>query len=274
MRPRALDTPSTIGFARSQQKLNPHLVSLLSPSSFEAEQYRVLRHIVEQSRKEAGLRVLAVTSAAVGDGKTTTAINLAGALAQATDIRVLLVDVDLRRGAVSDHLGLGAARGPGLADAILDPNRSLPDVTRRCPSFNLSVVPAGSCPAAPYEALKSPRLGELIAEASRSYDYVVLDTPPLVPVPDCRVIEKWIDSFIVIVAAHRTPQKLFEEALHVMNPAKLLGLVFNRDDRPFAGYYGYYSSYNQSANGHRSSWWRRVATGAADRLRWRRSAQL
>jgi len=218
-----------------QATLSTHLVSLVAPWSFEAEQYRMLRHIVEQRHKEAGLCVMAVTSATVGDGKTTTAINLAGALAQTDDVRVLLVDADLRRGAITEHLGLGAAPGPGLADAIGDPRRSLGDVTRRCASFNLSVVPAGARPASPYEALTSSRLGELIAEARCGHDYVVLDTPPLVRLTDCRVIEKWVDGFFVVVAAHKTPRKLVEEALEIIDPAKLLGIVFNRDDRVFAG---------------------------------------
>ncbi|TMA93270.1 MAG: CpsD/CapB family tyrosine-protein kinase, partial [Deltaproteobacteria bacterium] len=73
------------------------LVSLLDPASFEAEQYRVLRHVVETLRKGANLQVVAVTSPGIGDGKTTTAINLAGALAQSASARVLLVDMDLRR---------------------------------------------------------------------------------------------------------------------------------------------------------------------------------
>jgi protein-tyrosine kinase len=239
--------------------VNTHLVSLLAPSSFEAEQYRVLRHTVEQRRKEAGLGVLAVTSATVGDGKTTTAINLAGALAQAGEVRVLLVDVDLRRGSLSDHLGLGLAPGPGLAEAIRTPGLSLAEVTRRCPSFNMAIVPAGACSATPYEALKSQRLAELIAEGRQSHDYVVLDTPPLVRVADCRVIEKWVDGFLMVVAAHKTPRKLVQEALDVIDPAKLLGIVFNRDDRRFARYYGYSNGGGPFLSGQPGPWWRRLA---------------
>src|SRR6266702_6741187 len=99
-----------------------HLVSLLAPASFAAEQYRALRHLVEQFHKSAELTVLAVTSPTVGDGKTTTAINLAGALAQAPDARVLLVDADLRGPAVATHLGLDEPAGPGFVGAILDAN--------------------------------------------------------------------------------------------------------------------------------------------------------
>src|SRR4029079_18216104 len=84
-----------------------------SPATFEAEQYRALRHTIEQRHRAAGLQVIAVTSAAVGDGKTTTAINLAGALAQAADARVLLVDADLRRPALGGLLGLRGGSGGG-----------------------------------------------------------------------------------------------------------------------------------------------------------------
>jgi capsular exopolysaccharide synthesis family protein len=208
-----------------------HLVSLLAPGSFEAEQYRSLRHLIEQLHKSADLSVIAVSSPAAADGKTTTAINLAGSLAQAPNARVLLIDGDLRKPALTAHLGLEPSGEPGFVDAILDPTLGLDAVTRVCPDLNLSIVPAGHLPAAPYEVLMSPRAGELLAEARRRYDYIVVDTPPLVSIPDCRVIGKWVDGFLIVVTAHKTPRKLLEEALHVTEPAKVVGLVFNRDDR-------------------------------------------
>ena len=211
--------------------LEEHLVSLLAPTSFAAEQYRTLRHLIEQLHKSAELSVVAVSSPAVADGKTTTAINLAGALAQAPDARVLLVDADLRGAALATNLGLDERAGPGLVDAILDTNLTFEAVVHVHPHLNLSVLAAGRVPSAPYEVLKSPRLGELLTEARRRYDYIVLDTPPLVSFPDCRVIEKWIDGLLIVVAAHRTARKLFEEAMNVTELAKIVGLVFNGDDR-------------------------------------------
>jgi capsular exopolysaccharide synthesis family protein len=230
-------------------------VSLLIPTSFEAEQYRGLRHVVEQLHKTADLSVIAVSSPEPADGKTTTAINLAGALAQAPEARVLLVDADLRRSSVGDLLGLGDIGGCGLVDAILAPGLALQDVVRRCPSFNLSVLPAGRRPSSPYELLKSSHLGELFEEARRRFDYIVVDTPPVVPFPDCRVIAKWVDGFLVVVAAHKTPRTLLEETLNLMDPAKIVGLVFNRIDRPLSGYY---YAYEQPPDGDRGGWWVRA----------------
>ena len=237
--------------ADSADGVDDHLVSLISPATFEAEQYRALRHIVEQFHKAQDLRVVAVSSPGMGDGKSTTAINLAGALAQAPDARVLLVDADLRRSSVAGLLALGGSDGPGLVNAILDPSLTLEQVARPRPPFNLSVIPAGQAPPSPYEVLKSPRLGELLDEARRQYDYVVVDAPPLCTVQDCRVIAHWVDGFLLVVAAHQTPRRLVEEALNVVERSKVLGFIFNGDDNPPAGYsgsYGYYSYYGGSAD--------------------------
>ena len=250
-----------------------HLVSLLAPTSFEAEQYRSLRYVVEQMHKRSGLSIVAVTSAAAGDGKTTTAINLAGALAQAPDDRVLLVEADVRRPSVTlgDLLGLGDSGAPGLVDVVLKPGMALENAVQRHPRFNLSVLLAGWRPTAPYEVLRSPRLGELLAEARQRYDYIILDTPPLLVVPDSRVIGKWVDGFLVVVAANKTPRKLLAEALNVLEPAKVIGLVFNGDRRPLSGYYGYYASYGQLPARDSASGWGRAVRRLGGSL-WRRNS--
>src|SRR5262245_56933807 len=231
-------------------KVEEHLVSLLTPTSFGSEQYRALRHRVEELNKTANLSVIAISSPEAGDVKTITAINLAGALAQSVEARVLIVDADLRRPSITDYLGLGDSRSKGLAGAILDSRLSLKDVVQSCPPFNLSVVQAGKQPSSPYELLKSPRLAQLLDEARHQYDYVVLDTPPLVPLPDCSVIAKSVDGFLVVVAAHKTNRGLLNEALSVLVPATVIGLVFNVDNSPRATYYGY---------GSPSSWRQRAS---------------
>jgi succinoglycan biosynthesis transport protein ExoP len=220
--------------------LDPRLVSLVAATSFEAEQYLILRHIVEQRAKQTGLRVLAVTSPGGGDGKTTTAINLAGAMARDLQGRILLIDADLRRPTLIQRLGLGHTDSRGLVDAILDTKLSLADVVRVRRRYNLAAVASGPPPIAPYELLKSDRLGDLIAEARATYDYVILDTPPVVPCPDYRLIEKWVDGVLIVVAAHKTPRRMVEATVGLVNPERALGIVFNGDDHPGARYrYGY-----------------------------------
>lgn len=235
------------------------IVSLGAPTSFAADQYRALRHVVERLRLEAGLHVLGVTSPTPGDGKTVTALNLAGALAQNSESRVLVIDADLRRPSVSEYLGLNR-RLPGLAES-LDAGHELFSVVRRLEGFNLSVLPAGQPQVSPYELLNSSRLEALLSEARRHFDCVVVDTPPCVSLPDCRLIERWVDGFLVVVAAHRTPRKRLSEALNMLKPAKVVGVVFNADDHSVSEYYGYSGYYHGAGSpGLHLSWWRRLLT--------------
>ena len=241
--------------------IDGHLVSLVTPATFEAEQYRALRHMIEELHAQSGLAVVAVSSPSVGDGKTTTAINLAGALAQSAEAKVLLIDADLRAPTVEIKFGLRDTPSPGLVGAIVDRSLSLADVVRRRPPFAVDILPAGDRPTAPYELLKSARLAELFQQARGAYDYIIVDTPPLVAVPDCRVLASVVDGFLIVVTAHRTPKRLVEEALAVVEPAKTIGLVYNGDERPLSGYYsreyGASSNGNGNGNGHRKWRWGR-----------------
>jgi Mrp family chromosome partitioning ATPase len=140
---------------------------------------------------------------------------------------------------MSDRLALGGNAGRGLVDAVSDPSLTLGEVVHHLPHLNLSVLPAGKRSRSPYEILKSPRFGELLTQARERYDYLILDAPPVIPVPDCRLIANWVDGFVMVVAAHRTPREALEEALTLMHPSSILGLVFNGYDRSSARYYGY-----------------------------------
>jgi capsular exopolysaccharide synthesis family protein len=230
------------------QNLEPRSLKVLparggaGPLAYQAEQYRVLGHIVEQLGK-SGRTAIAISSPVGGDGKTTTSINLARTLAQAPKARILLVDADLRRGSVGVQLGIGRATSRGLAGAIADSACGLEAVVRRIPAMNLSVLPAGPCPPMPYEALRSPRTSELLREARECYDYVLVDTPPVVPVADVRALSQWVDGIFLVVTAHYTPRELVDEALSALDPEKVVGIVFNGDDQPLSRRYRYYYNY-------------------------------
>jgi capsular exopolysaccharide synthesis family protein len=268
--------PPTVESAESLDHVEGHLVSLLSPVSVPVESYRMVRHRLEQLHRTTQLAIVAVSSAMVAEGKTTTAINLAGALAQASDTRVLLVDADLRNPSIARYLALGDSGRRGLVDAILDPDLDLDDVVSPRPPFNLDVLPAGILRPAPYEVLKSPRLGDLLDQARRRYDYVVLDTAPLLAVPDSRLIGNWVDGFLLVVAAHKTPRRLVAETLDLMEPTKLVALLFNGDDEHLSAY-TYPTSLNGSSrydarSARAGSLWRRSTSAVATRLRRRTSA--
>jgi len=223
----------------SYKRLDRRLVSLTVPASFEAEQYQALRLKLESLQRSRDVRLIAVTSPGVKEGKTVTAINLAGALAQGSHARVLLIEADLRRPAVSRYLSLGENRRRGLGDFVLDPSLGLGDVVLET-GLRFKVVLAGSAGAPVHEMFRSRRLEALLRQARDEYDYVVLDTPPLGPVSDCALLARLIDGVLLVVAAHRTSRKVLEEALNLLDGGQVLGMVFNGDDRPYSKYRRHY----------------------------------
>lgn len=234
-------------------RIEPHLVPLVAPESFEAEPYRVLGHLLGQMRAETGRRVIAVSSPCSGDGKTSTTINLAGTLAQEPKTRVLLVEAEIRRPSVARYLGLRHTTG-GLVGGLLDPALTLQQIVQHCPPFDFDVLLAGRWSTSPYDVLKLPRFGALFQEARAHYDYVIVDTPPLLPFADCRLIEQWVDGLLVVVAAHKTPRKMLTEALETVDAEKLVGLVLNQDDQHAARYDLAYRYYTRSVKGSAAEW--------------------
>jgi capsular exopolysaccharide synthesis family protein len=222
--------------------VDPHLVSLVAVTSPEAEQYRTICSRLEQMHKESSLSVIAVSSPLVGDGKTMTAMNIAGTLTQFPDTRVLLVDLDIRRPAIARYLGIPVGHSPGVIGFIEEQELILNEVVSEYAPFQLAVLPAGGVSRTPHKILKSRRLATLFQEARTHYDYVIVDLPPIL-FSDCRLVEHLIDGVVLVVSAHRTPRKLVEESLNVLHPNKVSGLILNNDDRPLFGYYSYYSDY-------------------------------
>jgi capsular exopolysaccharide synthesis family protein len=210
-------------------EIDDHLVSLLEPTSFAAEQYRAVRLALETLHHERGTRVVAVASPGRGEGRTMTAINLAGALAQAPDARVALVEADLRHPSVARYLGLAAGRG--LSGYLLDASTTADAVLQRPASIAFSVLPAGAASSMPYELLKSPRLAALMDELRRRFDFVLVDTPSAVPVPDVGILRDLVDGFVVVVRANRTPRERLFDTMNVLGRQRALGLIFNDDDQ-------------------------------------------
>jgi Mrp family chromosome partitioning ATPase len=99
----------------------------------------------------------------------------------------------------------------------------------------------------------------VLEEARRSFDYVLIDTPPVVPLADSRLLSRVIDGYIVVVSAHKTPRRVLAEALELIDRAKIIAMVFNGDDRRLSAYdYGYYGSADAAAKSSpRRTWWRR-----------------
>jgi capsular exopolysaccharide synthesis family protein len=210
-------------------QLDDHLVSLLQPTSLAAEQYRSVRLHIETLHRERGVRVVAISSPSRGDGRTLSAINLAGALAQAPDARVALVEADVRHPGVARYLGLPAARG--LSSYLLDPAMGVDAVVERPPTTGFAVIVAGRASSMPYELLKSPRLAALLATLRERFDYVIVDAPPVLPYPDATILRELVDAFVLVLRANRTPREMVRDSVNTLGQHRVVGLVFNDDER-------------------------------------------
>jgi capsular exopolysaccharide synthesis family protein len=222
--PAVLDVPTA--FPRRPRWGRRAPLRVARPGSPEADRYRALGHFVDARNRVMRFSVIGITSAVRREGRTTTAINLAAALA-GDDQRVLLIDTDLRHPAI---WGLCRANGDAttLADVVVRDCR-LAEAARPDRRLPFSVIPAWPpCPT-PYDLLRSARFRRLIEEARAAFDYVIVDSPPLVAVSDARVMGDVVDGFLIVLAAGRTPRATFEQALRELDPEKATAIVFNGD---------------------------------------------
>jgi capsular exopolysaccharide synthesis family protein len=206
---------------------NKRRISLLQPESFVAEQFRTLRARLEALAAERPIRTIAVTSAMPGEGKTTAALNLALVTAMSVGRRVLLVDCDLRRPKI--HVALGLRPEFGLAE-VLTGQTSLDRAVIKVEGTNLEVLPVRGTPSNPSELLGSERMRALVEELARSYDQVILDTPPTLAMPDAKTVAELVDGLVFVVRADTTPEADVSAALDVLDRRRILGVVLNGVD--------------------------------------------
>ena len=221
------------------------LVLLREPWSQVAEAFRSLRTAVLFTARGAPPKVIVVTSAVAAEGKTVGSLNLATALAEAGS-RVLLLEADLRHPRCHRTLGIDAARG--LA-SVLAGQEELESVIHSLEAPRLSFIPAGAVPPNPAELVSSARMREIVASLRSRYDFVIIDTPPVLPVTDAVVLAREADAVVLVVRGHGTPSGLVREARDrlLMTGAPLLGVVVNDVDLNWGDLYLYENYYQPPA---------------------------
>lgn len=218
---------------------------LLTQATFQsprAESFRQLRTNLQFANVSGSAPSVLVTSSLPGEGKSTTATNLALALAQAGQA-VCLVDADLRRPMVSEYLGLD--RSAGLTTALIAA-RDVNDLLQPWGEDNLYVLASGAIPPNPSELLGSVAMKNLIERLESAFDTVIIDAPPLLPVTDAAVLSQHVGGVVLVVGAQKTSQHDVQKSLDAMEMvgATLLGVVLNRlpTKGPDASTYSYYSN--------------------------------
>ncbi len=243
------------------------LVAWLQSRAPESEAYRTLRTNIQFSSVDKPVRTLLVTSSGPGEGKSTTAANLAVVMAQ-TGQRVVLVDTDLRRPVL--HKVFGVPNNTGLTAAMLaGDDLAMQTLLQPTGVENLSVLTSGPVPPNPSELLGSHRMASLIGNLAAAADLVVFDSPPVLAVTDAAVLGRQLDGVLLVVDAGKTREQALANATTELQQtgANVLGIALNRIDSRRGGYYYYYYHY-YAEHGSGQGW--RSADNGKPRWPWQR----
>jgi len=222
---------------------NPMLTTINDPFSAVSEQYRKLKStLVRMTSQESFRNLIMVASAVAGEGKSMTAVNLAISLAQELDLTVLLVDADLRRPSIHRYLEFEPALG--LSDCLLDGVDPV-DAIINTNVGRLAIMPAGKDVVNPLELFNSRKMQDLLAEIKHRYNdrYVIIDTPPLLPFAETRLLGHLVDGIVFVIQEGLAPRESIQEAIEALKGCPILGVLLNNsitvsnDSQHYSSYY-------------------------------------
>jgi capsular exopolysaccharide synthesis family protein len=216
------------------------------------EQFRGLRSHLAQARVDAPLKTVLISSGIASEGKSFVALNLAASVARGSRNRVLLIDGDLRRPTL--HHWLGASNKPGLSE-YLDRTAEQSEILQRNDAknnektllsglANLAFIAAGACADNSSELIISSRLESLIASVSQHFDWIFIDSPPILSVPDAVDLARVADGVLLVIRDAKTPYQAIQRAQAAFRQSRLLGVVLNaakgahRNSTYYRSYYG------------------------------------
>jgi protein-tyrosine kinase len=239
-------SPSAAAVAHEPVRGDDKLVTQATVTAAPIEQYRRLAARLHLAQAEAGTRTVMITSAIVGEGKTLTAANLALTLSESYKRRVLLIDADLRRPWV--HELFRVPNLTGLNDGVRgDTDRKVPLIAV---SEYLSVLTGGRPDPDPMSVLTSDRMRRILADAARSFEWVIVDTPPVALLSDAHLLARLVDTVVMVVKAGSTQHSAMVRAIEAIGRDRILGVVLNCVDETYHeryGYYGYASRVGETA---------------------------
>jgi len=209
------------------------------------EEFRTLRSRLYQIRERQPLKTVLVTSALPAEGKTFVASNLAQVIVRQHERRALLIDADLRWSRL--HLSFGTSLKPGLTDYLAG-NADEFSIIQRGAYENLFFIPGGSPCSNPAELIASGKLEAFLRQVAPLFDWVILDSPPAVPVSDSSLLADMCDGVLMVVRSAVTPYDMAQRAVQEFREKHLVGVVLN-DVEPGSGYSSYYYRYYHGRSG-------------------------
>jgi protein-tyrosine kinase len=224
------------------------LVSLTAEHSLGAEKFRFLAVRLRHMQQNRALKKVLITSAIAEEGKSFVAANLAVTLALKRNHKVLLIEGDLRRPGLAHEFGLG--RLPGLSESLTSDNGLTKNIYRLEES-RLWFLPAGKPPDNPLELMQSGRLTELMNQFSTWFDWVVIDSPPILPLADTTVWTRVADGVLLIVREGKTEKDALKRGLEALGRANIVGVVLNScSNVDHSNYYQRYGPHPTQAGTH------------------------
>lgn len=263
---RVTQAPILGGISFDSDATKKPLLTQAAAQSPRAESFRQMRTNLQFAHVSHDAKALLVTSSLPGEGKSTTATNLAIAMSQAGQ-SVVLIDADLRRPSIGEYLGLD--RNAGLTTALIG-EADVNDLLQPWGEDELYVLTSGQIPPNPSELLGSQPMKELILRLESAFDAVIIDAPPLLPVTDAAVLAQQVGGVVLVVGSSKVKLPDLEKSLGALQlvQADLLGVVLNRLPAKGPDAYTYtYSSYGSSSGGHPQ-----VATATPRSSRYRSSS--
>jgi capsular exopolysaccharide synthesis family protein len=213
--------------------------SVLEDGSVAGEQYRLLRAKLSFLQKQQPLKTLLISSAVPDEGKTFVACCLAAVLAQERGKRVLLIDADFRRTGASNSLGLNGQQSGGFAQ-LLRGETTIEEALLNCASMDLHFLPAGRTDSNPSDLLSWNVLQREMRGLAALFDWIVIDSPPIVPLADANLLAPVCDGALLVVHANKTSTKHVKHAIERIGKAKFCGVVLNHVHHPKSSPYYYY----------------------------------
>jgi capsular exopolysaccharide synthesis family protein len=229
---------------------NSRLVSVGEEQSLGAEKFRFLAVRLRNLRQTRTLRKVLITSTIPQEGKSTVAANLACTLARRKPHKTLLLEGDLRRPTVAQKFGLGNV--PGLSEWLRGETEA--KNIYRLEALGLWVLPAGSAPENPLELMQSGKLSLLMEELSASFDWIVIDSPPVLPLADTSIWARMADGILLVTRKGVTEKKQLQRGMEALERSKLLGALVNGStDAAHSDYYQRYGPAVSSPNSPRTN---------------------
>ena len=229
-----------------------NLITINNPKNPAAEAYRVIRTSVQFAQAGKELKSIAITSCTPNEGKSMTVANLAIVLTQAGK-SVLIMDCDMRNPTV--HKNFNLSNKVGLSSCI-SMGTAVADAVQETGIEGLDALTAGVIPPNPSELLGSERMQNILQRAKKEYDYVLIDTPPVLPVTDSLVLGSMVDGLILVIDSGEVKVEMAREVKNqlVHAGANILGVVLNKVRSEHHGYgYGYYYYYGHEGEKHKKS---------------------